>query len=126
MARCNYFFTISFLLLTSLISNVVARPINVDYVGDAMAISSFVDIKIGGGPSEGGKGHEFPNAGYFGNIKNSGPSPGGKGHDFTNDKTLGGIKNSGPSAGGKGHGFSNSIYLGSVKNSGPSHGGEGH
>lgn len=107
MARINYVFTISLLLLTSLFFNIVARPINIgkpiDYAEDDMDISSLASIKIGGGPSEGGKGHEYPNAGYFGNIKNSGPSPGGKGHDFINDKILGEIKNSGPSPGGKGH-----------------------
>ncbi|KAI3522220.1 hypothetical protein L1887_11704 [Cichorium endivia] len=130
MTTSNYRFAIFLLLLTSIIFNIVARPINVDksidYADDAMDISGLAAIKIGGGPSAGGRGHEFPNANPFGNIKNSGPSPGGKGHDFINGKILGEIKNSGPSPGGKGHGLPNAISLGNVKHSGPSQGGEGH
>ncbi|KAI3758849.1 hypothetical protein L6452_06421 [Arctium lappa] len=129
MARSDFVFTIILLLLiTSLCCNIVARPINVaksiDYADDA--IFSLAAIKHGGGPSAGGKGHEFPTADSFGNIKNLGPSHGGKGHDFTDDKNLGDIKNSGPSPGGKGHGFSDAESLGNIKNSGPSSGGKGH
>ncbi|KAI3767475.1 hypothetical protein L2E82_17608 [Cichorium intybus] len=110
MAR-SYNLITNVLLLSSLTFNIAARPINVvnsiDYADDTITgtihILGLAAIKSGGGPSAGGKGHEFPTANSFGNIKNSGPSPGGKGHEFTQDKILGGIKNSGPRAGGKGH-----------------------
>ncbi|CAH1422034.1 unnamed protein product [Lactuca virosa] len=89
-------------------------------------IISLAAIKSGGGPSPGGKGHEFPGGKSLGNNKNSGPSPVGKGHEFTNDKIFSNIKNSGPSPGGKGHGFRYAESFGNIKNSGPSSGGKGH
>ncbi|GFZ10208.1 hypothetical protein Acr_21g0008070 [Actinidia rufa] len=123
-----------FLLLgSSSFFMIQARPLNVakprSSIGEAIE-NLFEGFYIGtvktGGPSPGGKGHEFTDTETLAGIKNSGRSSGGNGHDFTNALTLGGIKNSGPSPGGEGHEFTDAQTLGGIKNSGPSSGGNGH
>nr|GEY56801.1 hypothetical protein [Tanacetum cinerariifolium] len=140
MARTFTFFTLVFLLLTSLGLNVKGRPIidaeRIRYVNGVVAnAKDIVDLETkytnlwevkNSGPSSGGRGHKFPTVESFGNIKISGPSYGGKGHGSPNGVSLDEIKIFGPSSGGNGHKFPAGVSFGNIKNPGPSPGGKGH
>ncbi|KAG8654796.1 hypothetical protein MANES_05G178101v8 [Manihot esculenta] len=125
--------SVSLFLLLLLISSFLiseARPLNVaesHAFGDKETEVLFDGFYIkSGGPSSGGKGHQFPSAQSLGGIKNSGPSTPGQGHFYTtgSSRTLGGIKHSGPSTPGQGHYYASSAprTLGGIKHSGPSPG----
>ncbi|GKF97083.1 hypothetical protein Tco_0292904, partial [Tanacetum coccineum] len=139
MALTFSFYAVVFLLLTSLVLNVMGRPIidaeRIRYVNGVVAnAKDIVDLPRqyanlwetkNSGPSAGWRGHNFPMFESFDNIKNSGPSPGGKGHGSPNDVSLGEIKICGSSSGGNGHNFPTGVSFGNIKNSGPSPGGKG-